>query len=255
MKLTVIGAGNMGGAIIRGWIAAGYQPQDITGVDVCAKTLDSLREAGVNTVSDAAQAVTNADVILLAVKPWLVDSVAEQIKGRINPRAIVGSVAAGVDFARLSSLFGDAFPLFRIIPNTAVTVGESMTFIASLCATDEQKKTMSTLFEPLGKVMEIKEEQVTACTSLASCGIAFAMRYIRASMEGGVEMGIPAQTAQEIVAQTVKGAAEILLQPDTHPEVEIDRVTTPGGITIKGLNAMEKHGFTHAVIEGLKSSK
>lgn len=256
MKITVIGAGNMGGAIIRGLVASKrLDAADMTAVAVSAKTLDAMRAIGVNATDDAKEAVKTADVVILAVKPWLVESVAEQIASAVKKDALVGSVAAGVGFDTLGVYFGEAAPLFRIMPNTAVTVGEGMTFVTARNATAEQAKTIVSLFEPLGMVMEVPEKLFDGGMALASCGIAYALRYVRAAMEGGIELGIPPLMAQTIVAQTIKGAAEILLRTGNHPEAEIDRVTTPGGITIKGLNAMEANGFTHAVIEGLKASK
>lgn len=256
MKITVIGAGNMGGAIIRGLVASKrLDAADITAVAVSAKTLDNMRALGVKATDDAVEATKTADVILLAVKPWLVESVAAQIAPAVKKDALVGSVAAGIGFDTLAAYFGDDAPLFRIMPNTAVTVGEGMTFVTAQNATAEQAKTIVSLFEPLGMVMEVPEKLFDGGMALASCGIAYALRYVRAAMEGGIELGIPPLMAQTIVAQTIKGAAEILLRTGNHPEAEIDRVTTPGGITIKGLNAMEANGFTHAVIEGLKASK
>lgn len=255
MKITVIGAGNMGGAIVRGLAASGFPAEDITAVAVHEKTLNAMRAVGVRATADAAAAVEDADVVILAVKPWLVQSVTAQIAEHVKKGTIVGSVAAGIKFEELGAYFRDGVTLFRIMPNTAVTVGQGMTFITSRNATVEQARTMTSLFEPLGMVMEVPEKQFEGCMALASCGIAYALRYVRAAMEGGIELGIPPLMAQTVVAQTVKGAAEILLETGNHPEAEIDKVTTPGGITIKGLNAMEANGFTHAVIEGLKASK
>lgn len=256
MKITVIGAGNMGGAIIRGLIASKrLDPHDITAVAVHAATLSAMSELGVTAVNDASQAVGEADVVLLAVKPWIIESVATKIAPYLGKNTIIGSVASGIDFDTLGSYFAADVPLFRIIPNTAVTVGQSMTFIASQNAAPEEAQLVLSLFEPLGPVMEVPQSQLEACTALASCGIAFALRYVRAAMEGGIELGVPPLMAQTIVAQTIKGAAQLLLTNGNHPEAEIDKVTTPGGITIKGLNAMEANGFTHAVIEGLKASK
>lgn len=256
MKITVIGAGNMGGAIIRGLVASKrLDAADITAVAVSAKTLDAMRSLGVQATDRAETAVGTADVVILAVKPWLVESVAAQIAPSVKTEALIGSVAAGIGFEVLASYFGDEKTLFRIMPNTAVTVGEGMTFVTARNATAEQVKTVISLFEPLGMVMEVPEKLFDGGMALASCGIAYALRYVRAAMEGGIEMGIPPLMAQTIVAQTIKGAAEILLRTGNHPETEIDKVTTPGGITIKGLNAMEANGFTHAVIEGLKASK
>lgn len=246
----------MGGAIIRGLIASQrLDPHDITAVAVHASTLSAMSELGVMAVNDASQAVGEADVVLLAVKPWIIESVATKIAPFVGKQTLIGSVAAGIDFDTLASYFAVGTPLFRIIPNTAVTVGESMTFIASQDATPEQAQLIVSLFEPLGPVMEIPQSQVGACTALASCGVAFALRYVRAAMEGGIELGVPPLMAQTIVAQTIKGAAQLLLSNGSHPEAEIDKVTTPGGITIKGLNAMEANGFTHAVVQGLKAAK
>lgn len=256
MKITVIGAGNMGGAVIRGLVGSGRVPAgDVTAVAVHARTLEGMRALGVVATDDAVAAVRDADVVLLAVKPWVVESVAISIAPLLQQGALVGSVAAGVGFERLEGWFPVGTPLFRIMPNTAVTVGESMTFIAAQEATGEQGQVMRSLFEPLGPVMEVPVKQFDACMALASCGIAYALRYVRAAMEGGIELGMPPLMAQTIVAQTIKGAAELLLRNGSHPEAEIDKVTTPGGITIRGLNAMEANGFTHAVIEGLKASK
>lgn len=256
MKITVIGAGNMGGAIIRGLAAGKRIPaEDITAVAVQEKTLNAMRAIGVQATNDAGGAAKTADVIILAVKPWLIESVSRQIAPAVKPGALIGSVAAGIRLGDLVSYFGGDKPLFRIMPNTAVTVGEGMTFITSAGATPEQGQAMTSLFEPLGMVMDVPEKQFEGCMALASCGIAYALRYVRAAMEGGIELGIPPLMGQTVVAQTIKGAAELLLQTGNHPEAEIDKVTTPGGITIKGLNAMEANGFTHAVIEGLKASK
>lgn len=256
MKITVIGAGNMGGAIIRGLVAAKrLDAADITAVAVHDKTLNAMRVLGVQATADAAAAVKTADVVILAVKPWLVERVAVQIAPAVKKDVLVGSVAAGIGFDALASYFGENRPLFRIMPNTAVTVGEGMTLVTARNATAEQAQAVVSLFEPLGMVMEVPEKLFDGGMALASCGIAYALRYVRAAMEGGIELGVPPLMAQTIVAQTIKGAAEILLRTGNHPEAEIDKVTTPGGITIKGLNAMEANGFTHAVIEGLKASK
>ena len=143
---------------------------------------------------------------------------------------------------------------FIIIPNTAIATMSSMTFIASENATREQDTQLVEIFSELGMAMLVDEGLIPAGTSLASCGIAYALRYIRAAMEGGVELGFRADDAKRIVMQTLRGAADILEANGSHPEAEIDRVTTPGGLTIKGLNAMEAAGFTPSVIEGLRAS-
>lgn len=261
MKISIIGAGNMGGAIARG-LAQGslVAPSEITVTAATQRTLDAIKKCNgeINTTTDNLAAVKEADIVVLAVKPRLTDRIAAEIKPAIRGNQILVSVAAGVSFRHLESLFcapGCSPALFRVIPNTAVAVGESMTSVASYRATPEQERLILSLFDELGKSMMIEERLMEAATALGSCGTAFALRYIRAAMEGGIEMGLSAVQAREMVAQTVKGAAELLLRNHTHPEEEIDKVTTPGGITIKGLNEMERAGFTSAVIRGLKVSK
>ena len=261
MKIGIIGAGNMGGAIARGLAAdPTFNTADIT---VCApnrhQELDALSaEFPELTVStDNKEAVLHTDMIILAVKPWMVYEVMDPLSELIRwERQILVSVAAGVGLEKLEDLSLCTPPaVFRVMPNTAISIGKSMTFICSRGANEAQISQVNDLFRRLGSTMLIDESQMDACMALASCGIAYAMRYVRAASEGGVELGIKADEAKEIVLRTLQGAAELLLHTGNHPEVEIDKVTTPGGITIKGLNAMERHGFTTSVIEGLKASK
>lgn len=259
MKLAVIGSGNMGGAIARG-LAKGniFKAEDITCTAHTDATLNKMLDADAdfNVTHDNAAAVADADIIIIAVKPWKVEGIIKEMLPSMHPdRQIIVSVAAGIDCKTLLDMVGgtEKTAIFRVIPNTAIEVGSSMTFVSSLNATQEQTDLIMRMFDELGKTMLVEEKQLEAGTALASCGIAFAFRYIRAAMEGGVELGIRADDARDIVAYTVKGAADLLLEKKTHPESEIDKVTTPGGITIKGLNEMEHAGFTSSVIRGLKA--
>ncbi len=264
MKVAIIGAGNMGGAIARG-IASGtvIDAACITVADLseAALTRITAHNAAISTTTDNVQAVQGADIVLLAVKPWLVQTVMDQIRPCLTdgqPRILV-SIAAGVDLATLEHLadvpHDQTLPIFRIIPNTAIDVAQSVNTIASLHTTCEQEALVLSIFDELGQSYLVAESQLNALMSLSSCGIAYAFRYIRAAMIGGVEMGIAPTLAKKVVTQTLRGAIDLIEANDSHPEVEIDKVTTPGGITIKGLNAMEAHGFTTAVVEGLKASK
>lgn len=281
MTIAVIGTGNMGGAIVRGLIKSGTcAPKNIICTAKTENTLNKLRQydASLRVSCDNKEAARAADIIILAVKPWFIGDVIEEIRPFVDlKRQMIISVAAGITLKDLTHLLvpdyeqyemerimaeaeerEPRFPepmLFRVVPNTAAEVLESVTFIASRGATEEQVELVRQLFSTIGYTMVVAEKLIPAGTSLASCGIAFAMRYIRAAMEGGVELGFRPGEAAEIVEHTVKGAAALLLSQGTHPEVEIDKVTTAGGITIKGLNAMERAGFTNAVIEGLKASK
>ena len=265
MKIAIIGSGNMGGAIARGLSKSSmFDASDITCTALSDTTLEKLRSFNPKFVltHDNKEAARRADIVLLAVKPWLIENVIKEIRPALDfERQIILSVAAGVTLDTLyacltknADLDSVAAPtLFRVMPNTAIEIMSGMTFIAARNASKERINTVLDIFNELGHAMLIEERLMSAGTALASCGIAFALRYIRAAMEGGVELGFYPRQAQEIVAYTVKGAAELLLAKGNNPEEEIDKVTTPGGITIKGLNEMERAGFTSAVIQGLKA--
>lgn len=260
MRLSIIGAGNMGGAIARG-LSAIRQDITIAISNPSTAKLDALVNEfpKIEIYTDNCKAVDNADIILLAVKPWLIESVLNEFAEQVNfKHTILVSVAAGITLEQTASFLPceTKASIFQAMPNTAISVGQSMTFIChNKNATSEQVAQIKSLFDALGHCAIIDERLMTAATALCSCGIAFAMRYIRAATEGGVELGIYPNDAKEYVLQTLRGAVELLEATGNNPESEIDKVTTPGGITIKGLNAMEAHGFTNAVIQGLKASK
>ena len=213
----------------------------------------------INVTTNNCEAATAADMIVLAIKPWKVVEVLDEIKPHLDyTRQTIASMVGGLGIAELSKWLDNGSCMlpatYLIIPNTAIATRSSMTFIASARSTDERDSLIMDIFNELGEAMLVDEGLIPAATSLASCGIAYALRYVRAAMEGGVELGFRADDAKRIVMQTMRGAADILAANNSHPEAEIDRVTTPGGLTIKGLNAMEAAGFTHSVIEGLRAS-
>lgn len=252
----------MGGALARG-LALGtlVQTSKIYLSNPSTPKLEALKREfpEINITTDNREAARVADIVVIAVKPWKVEEVLREITPDMDyTRQAVASMVGGLGIAELSAWLdrGDGVlpATYLIIPNTAIATMSSMTFIASARATEEQENKLLDIFNELGKAMLVDEEHIAAGTSLASCGIAYALRYIRAAMEGGVELGFRADDAKHIVMQTLRGAVDILEKNNTHPEVEIDRVTTPGGLTIKGLNAMEATGFTHSVIEGLRAS-
>lgn len=258
MKISIIGGGNMGGAIARGLSSCSlFHPQEITVINRRASKTDEMK-----VFNSAMQAVTNdysslaaADIVVIAVKPWMVESlVKEHLSGEKHSGQIIISVAAGISLEQLEAWAGKGKPLYCAIPNTAIEVKQSMTFLAGLNTTGEQDKLVLDIFNKLGKAELVEERLLGPASTLCSCGIAFAFRYIRAAMEGGVEMGLYPQKAKEGVLQTLRGAVELLEHSGAHPEQEVDKVTTAGGITIKGLNEMEHAGFTSAVIRGLKAS-
>ena len=258
LKIAIIGAGNMGGAIARGLAkgtmikASNIAVSDISEANLAAITAE---QPEISTSSSNIEVIKNADIVIIAVKPWLVETIANEIEKKLDyKKQLIVSVAAGVDFSKLVDLFDTDAALFRVIPNTAIDVMQSVSTISAQHANAEQQEVILALFSELGKVFLVPESQLNAFMSLSSCGIAYAFRYIRAAMEGGVEMGIYPNVAKEVVLQTLRGAIDLIEANDSHPEVEIDKVTTPGGITIKGLNEMEANGFTNAIIKGLKAS-
>lgn len=252
----------MGGALARGLAQGTITPtSDIYVSNPSLAKLDALKSAypEINVTTNNCEAVAAADMVVLAVKPWKVVEVLDEIKPYLDySRQAVASMVGGLGIVQLSEWLdkgsGVLPATYLIIPNTAIATMSSMTFIASVRSNEEQDRLLLDIFNELGEAMMVDEGLIPAGTSLASCGIAYALRYVRAAMEGGVELGFRADDAKRIVMQTMRGAADILAANGSHPEAEIDRVTTPGGLTIKGLNAMEAAGFTHSVIEGLRAS-
>lgn len=259
MKIAILGAGNMGGALARGLVNFGGIPAgDITVSAVHGYTLERFKGSGFNTTFSNTDAIANADIIVIAVKPYAVGKIIDEIAPVMDcTRQIVLSVAAGVkseDILGEFSKYGKEPSLMLVIPNTAIEIGQSMTFIAPINATEEQKDAVLQLFKGTGTNMIVAEKQLGAGMALASCGIAYAMRYIRAAAQGGVELGFFPKDATAIVCQTVMGAASKISASGNNPEVEIDKVCTPGGYTIRGLNAMEREGFSASVVAGLRES-
>ncbi|WP_291528825.1 pyrroline-5-carboxylate reductase [Bacteroides sp. UBA939] len=257
MKIAIIGAGNMGGSIARG-LAKGsiVSAADITVADPSNERLGELLKEfpAIQTTTVNQNAVTNADLILFAVKPWLMKQVVRELK--LKSKQILVSIAAGIAFEELAHYVAEPeMTMFRLVPNTAISELASMTLIASRNATPGQEQLLVDIFNEMGLSMLVPEEKIAATTALTSCGIAYVLKYIQAAMQAGIEMGIYPKDAMKMVAQSVKGAAELILNNDTHPSVEIDKVCTPGGITIKGINELEHSGYTSAIIHAMKASK
>ena len=256
MKVAIIGAGNMGGAIARGMAQGSLiRPADITVSNPSEGKLRAIKEFNpqIKTTCNNQEAINEADLIILAVKPWFIKEVIEGLTLQTE-KQIIASVAAGIPFAEYEQWIGEKATIFRIIPNTAISQMQSMTLLASHNASKEQEALLANIFNEMGVAMLIDEKQMGAATALTSCGIAYVLKYIQAAMQAGVEMGIYPKDAARMVAQSVKGAAELILTNESHPSVEIDKVTTPGGLTIKGINELEHGGFTSAIINAMKAS-
>jgi pyrroline-5-carboxylate reductase len=254
-KIAIIGGGNLGGSIAHGLLKSRqYLPENITVTRRKTEMLAELSKKGLNIHSDNEQAIREADVVIIAVKPKIVDKILELAKPLVTKDKILISVATGVKLAHMHSIVGDEIPLFRAMPNTAIAIRESMTCVASINGSQEHLNEVIDIFNHLGQAIRINEELIDASTVLAACGIAYALRFIRAAFQGGIEIGFDAATAQTIASQTVRGAAGLLVKGGKHPEWEIDKVTTPAGITIAGLNEMEHQGFSSSLIKGILTS-
>ena len=191
----------------------------------------------------------------MALKPYNISKVLEEIGPSLEPgRHVIISVATGISISQIQAHIPAGIPIFRAMPNTAADVGESLTCICSIQGDETTRAVVQSIFDSIGRTIHIEEELMDSATVLGACGIAYVLRFIRAMVQGGIEIGFDAETASLIVNQTVKGASEILLQRNTHPEQEIDKVTTPKGCTITGLNEMEHNGFSSALIKGILSS-
>ena len=254
--IAIIGCGNLGLSIAKGLIdapAATGQKLILT-----KRNPDSLRhmeKPGIIVTSDNVKAVRESSIIIVAVKPYKIASILEEIKTALDPeKHLLISTATGISIAQIKAMLQLPLPLFRAMPNTATDVKESVTMVCHSDAGREAVDTVYDLFNRIGLSIAIEEELMEAATVLGACGIAFVMRFIRAMTQGGIQIGFDADTAGRIVNQVTKGAAELLMKREQHPEHEIDKVTTPKGCTIVGLNEMEHHGFSSSLIKGIVAS-
>ena len=255
-KIAIIGGGNLGGAIAEGLIKSQFvSSEQITITRRNLGAINHLKALGVTLTSENDTAIKNSDVIIVALKPYNVKEVLEGVKQHFDPsRHILISVVTGIFLKDLTAIIDGGVPVFRAMPNTAIAIQESVTCLCQTGATEEQIKYVTEIFNQLGITIPIDEKLMDAATVLGACGIAYALRFIRAATQGGIEIGFDAKTANLIASQTVKGAAELLLKLNRHPEEEIDKVTTPKGCTIVGLNEMEHRGFSSSLIKGIGAS-
>jgi pyrroline-5-carboxylate reductase len=255
-KIAILGGGNIGQALLQGLLQAEiFDPFAITITRRNTTMLGDLSNEKINISDNNAEAVRNADIIVFAVQPGQIVKLIESVKPYFDAKRhtflSVISTFSSEDFAEIA---GKEYTFIRIMPNTAMAICESMTCLSSADTTSDKFAEVKSIFEQLGSVLIIDEKLMPAATILCACGIAYFLRVIRAASQGGIQVGFHANEAQLIAAQTAKGATSLLLKTGHHPEMEIDKVTTPLGCTIKGLNEMEHHGFSSAFIKGIVSS-
>ncbi|WP_432709936.1 pyrroline-5-carboxylate reductase [Pedobacter sp.] len=255
-NIAIIGSGNIGLSLAKGLVKANY----VKASQICLtrRNLDHLAvyaEQGFQVSSDNRHAVSQATIVVLAVLPQQLNQLLEQISSVVDPQKhLIISVASGVTCQDIRAKLSEQVQVIRAMPNTAIAIGQSMTCVATDNGNDAQIQEVTRMFETVGAVVKINEDLMTAATALCACGIAFFLRAIRAASQGGVEIGFHADEALKMAVQTAKGAADLLLQMESHPEQEIDKVTSPKGCTIAGLNEMEHNGFSSSLIKGIKLS-
>ena len=255
-RVSIIGCGNIGISMVQGFLKhQSLLPENITVTKRNIGDIEHLRETGINITADNVKAVHEADIIIIAVKPYNLTGVLEEIKDHLVPdRHMVISVTTGVKISDIQEISGKKIPVFRAMPNISAGVGKSVTCICGSKSGEKDIQTVKFLFDMIGTSMIIDEDLMESATILGACGVAYVLRFIRAMIQGGIQIGFDASTASAIVNQTVKGAAELLIAGHQHPEFEIDKVTTPKGCTIVGLNEMEHNGFSSSLIKGLVAS-
>ena len=255
-KIAIIGCGNLGKSILNGLLnTKEISPNNITVTKRNLKSLESHTNKSFNKTSNNIEAVINSEVIILAIKPYNLISVINEIKNKIDTnKHIIVSLATGVSIKEIEAVLPKNTSIYRAMPNTAADVSESITCICSNDNNQENNNKVSEIFNSIGSSIFINEDLMESATVLGACGIAYVLRFIRAMIQGGIQIGFDAKTANEIVTQTVKGASELLIKNKQHPEFEIDKVTTPKGCTIVGINEMEHNGFSSSLIKGLMAS-
>lgn len=253
-NITIIGAGNMGMALARA-ISKSPVETALTIANRSAARLDAVRGsvdyAGMTT--DIAGAASEADIVIIAVKPWAVCSVIEQIRPVLGEHTVVLSVAAGIGTDRLGEMLHDTRGgIYYAIPNTAVSVGCGITFITGKGNDENSDALIGRLLAQSGQVVFVTPDKMSAATALCSCGIAYVFKFIQAAVQAGVQMGFTPADAQSYFTQTVAGAVAMMQhEPTTGTQALIDAVTTPGGMTIKGINTLDLEGMPAALIRAI----
>ena len=254
MKIAIIGTGNLGKSIAKGLIANNA----VSSLYLTKRNLKLLSEfegtKAVSLTSDNTLAIKNSEVLIFAVQPSQIENILKDMTPFINENHVIISTVTGYSIAKVEAIVGKDKYVMRAMPNTAISVGQSMTCVAANNKGKEKIKLALDIFNRLGHSLEIPEEKIQAATVICASGIAFWMRLIRATTQGAIQLGFEAHEAQELAGQTCYGAASLLIQSGKHPEQEIDRVTTPMGCTIEGLNEMEHQGLSSSLIKGIVTS-
>jgi len=255
-NIAIIGCGNLGLSILNGLLShESISANQITATRRNVALLDEYKSSGIQITNDNIQAVQNSDILIFALKPYKILEIIESLNPYLDTnKHILISLATGVSVQQIENITPKDLPVFRAMPNTAADVQMSLTCICSNSNHQDIHNEVLQCFNTIGNSIIINEDLMDSATVLGACGIAYVLRFIRGMIQGGIEIGFDSKTATEIVTHTVKGAAELLIKNQNHPEFEIDKVTTPKGCTITGLNEMEHNGFSSALIKGIVAS-
>ncbi|EON79373.1 Pyrroline-5-carboxylate reductase [Lunatimonas lonarensis] len=255
-KIAIIGCGNLGLSIVNGLL----DRPELTGKNLVVtkrhpESLFYLQSQGITVLADNKQAAKDADMVVLGVKPYNVATVLKEIRPVLNKdRQIIVSLATGITLEFMRSHLNEGSTVFRVMPNIAADIQASVTCLCGENFNETTEGLVKQVFSSIGICITIEEHLMEAATVLGASGIAFVLRFMRAMTQGGIQIGFDAKTANKIVTQTVIGAAELIQRKGLHPEAAIDKVTTPKGCTIEGLNEMEHHGFSAAMVRGVLAS-
>lgn len=254
MKIAIIGTGNLGYAIAKGLIGTNA----ISSLYLTKRNLDEIIEFNayeqVYLTTDNTEAIRNSDIIIFAVQPAQMQEILVSIKPVLHQDHIIVSTITGFDISKIEGLIGKDHCIIRAMPNTAIAVGKSMTCLCGNINGKQRIKVAEDIFDRLGTTITIPEDQMQAATVVCASGIAFWMRLIRATTQAAIQLGFDANVAQKLAMHTCEGAANLLIRTGNHPEQEIDKVTTPKGCTIEGLNEMEHKGLSSSLIQGMVAS-
>lgn len=254
MKIAIIGAGNLGLSIAKGILNSNGATSMYLTKRNTKSIADFQKYGNVTVTEDNREAVSKSDILIFAVQPVHFAEILNSVKDLLNDNHVIISTITGFGIEKIEDVIGEERFIIRSMPNTAISVGKSMTCLCSNVKGKKRIDLAKAIFNRMGHSMEIPESQMQAATVICASGIAFWMRLIRATTQGAIQLGFDAQEAQELAMHTCSGAASLLIESGNHPEEEIDRVTTPMGCTITGLNEMEHQGLSSSLIRGIIAS-
>ena len=255
-KIAIIGCGNLGQSILNGFVNTNiHKTNKIIVTKRSIQNLSGYQQFGIEVTSDNRRAIEESEIIIIALKPYNILNILAELKESFNSeKHIIISLATGVSIKKIENVIDLPLTIYRAMPNTAADINESMTCICSNSSDERKDSIVKNIFNTMGLNIFLNEDLMESATVLAACGIAYVLRFIRAMVQGGIEIGFDANTAGLIVNQVVNGASKLLIEKGRHPESEIDKVTTPKGCTITGINEMEHNGFSSSLIKGIVAS-